>query len=377
MSDNLQSIIELLNSGTIKKLLVTSGKNVDPDAVGSMVAMAKALESKVERITMAVEDFDPDSYKAIAGAERIQSTIGQQSLVVSIDISQNPIAKINYHSQDNKFNLVLTPKAGAVDPSSIEYSLTGLDFDATLVVDTAKKSLIGEWINQPAITSLPLINIDHHQDNEQFGTINIIDPTAASATMVIYDLIKQTDIELTADIATPLLIGLLGDTSGFANSNADAKALRFAAELVDAGANLHQSMVGLFRNMSFSAIQLWGRVLSNATKEEPGIIMTQLSQADIVELQPSEADLATTGAIVNNILVADQSAQLAVMLKDKGEGEITGSLRAIADINVADIASQLGGGGHIKAAGFRLYETTLEQAREQVLSVIRQSLPKG
>ena len=62
------------------------------------------------------------------------------------------------------------------------------------------------------------------------------------------------------------------------------------------------------------------------------------------------------------------------MLKEKGEGEITGSLRAIDDINVADIARSLGGGGHVKAAGLRFSNTTLEEAKQKVLAAIRNSL---
>jgi phosphoesterase RecJ-like protein len=253
-----------------------------------------------------------------------------------------------------------------------------MQFDAIIAVDTAKKELLGDWINsfEQELNAIPFINIDHHPDNTKFGTINYIQ-NQPSASAVIYNLIRQLNIEVTPDIATNLLAGLLSDTAGFANSNSDAKSLRIAAELVDRGANLHQLMVSLFRTMSLPAIKLWGVVLSNIRREEPGIIITQLTQGEIADAGASDADVSTLGTLVNNILVAEHTSQVAVMLKDKGQGEVSGSMRAIADVDVSAMARQLGGGGHIKAAGFRLKETTIEQARQTILETIRQSLSGG
>lgn len=376
IDNTMQQITDLLNGGTIQKLLITSGKNVDPDAVGSVLALALALQPKIADITLAIEEFDSNAFQFLPNANRIGSSIGQKSLIVSIDVGASPIEKINYNAQDTKFNLILTPKSGQVNVDQIEYSYTGVNYDAIIVVDTAKKDLLGQWILDFAdeLNDIPIINIDHHQDNEQFGTFNLIQSQAPSATMVVHQLIQALDIPLTPEIATHLLAGLLSDTSGFANTNANADSLRFAANMIDAGANLHPIMTGLFRTMSLAAMHLWGKVLSGIQLENPGIVITQLSLEDIAETQATEADIETLGTLVNNILVADQSTQLAVLLKEKGQGEISGSLRSVANIDVSAIARQLGGGGHLKAAGFRIKQSTLEQARQRVLQAARQTL---
>jgi phosphoesterase RecJ-like protein len=377
IDNTLQQITDLLSGGSIKKLLITSGKNVDPDAVGSMLAMAAALQGTVESVQLAVEEFDASPYRFLPGAESIGNTVGHKSLVVSFDVGSSPIEKINYNAQGTKFNLILTPKAGQVDVEQIEYSYTGVDFDAIIAVDTAKKELLGRWVEDFAeeLKDIPLINIDHHPDNERFGTFNFVQAEKPAAVMVVHQIIQALDIPVTQPIATYLLAGLLSDTGGFANSNADAASLRFAADMVEAGAPIHQLMQALFRTMNVEAMHLWGAVLSAVTVEDPGIVITQLDLGQIAQQNAAEADIDTLGTLVNNILVSDRRYKVAVMLKEKENGEVSGSIRSIdADVDVSAIARRLGGGGHVRAAGFRLKQVTVEQARRQFLESARQEL---
>jgi phosphoesterase RecJ-like protein len=335
-----------------------------------------ALEKQIPDNTVAIEDFDPTLYQFLPGIDKATANIGSKSLVVSIDVGENPIEKINYNADGAKFNLILTPKTGQVDVDQIEYSYTGIDYDAIIAVDTATRELLGTWADSFAteLADTPFVNIDHHPTNTHFGTINFVDADAPSATVVIYHLLQQLNLEITPDIATNLLAGLLSDTSGFANSNASPLGLRTAAELVERGVNYHQLSNNLFRTLSVPAMRLWGDVLHNIQVEEPGIVYSQLGQGEITEAQATDADVSSVGGVINNILVADRSMKLAVLLKDKGEGEISGSLRAIGDVNVATIAEQLGGGGHVRAAGFRLLNATLAEAKEKVLQAIRSQI---
>src|SRR5689334_19962340 len=101
----LQQIKDLLKSDSVQKVLVTSGTNVDPDAVGSALAVAEGLESLGKNVTVAIEGFDQGKYAFLPGVERIQPVVGQKSLVVSIEVGQNPIEKINYNAEETTFNL--------------------------------------------------------------------------------------------------------------------------------------------------------------------------------------------------------------------------------------------------------------------------------
>src|SRR2546430_4780732 len=103
-----------------------------------------------------------------------------------------------------------------------------------VAVDCANESRIAD----PEILGrVPLsVDIDHHHDNSRFGQINLIDSTASSTGEVLRDVFRELDVELTPEIAEPLYIALVTDTGRFQYTNTTPKALRLAAELVEAGA---------------------------------------------------------------------------------------------------------------------------------------------
>lgn len=377
VDDSIQQVSEILTSDAAKRVLVTSGKNVDPDALGSALAMAIALESLGKQVTVAIEEFDNTRMPFLPTIHRVLGSVGQKSLVVSIDVGQNPIEKINYNAEDTKFNLILTPKAGQVDVDQIQYSYAGLNFDAVVVVDTAAKRLLGDWVEsfEAELKDLPIINIDHHADNEQFGTLNLVQADKASATMVVYELLQTMKVELTGDILTNLLAGVLSDTNQFLNRNADAASMQMAASMVEQGADLHGITKNLFKSMSVAALRLWGRVLSRVEVVDPGIVITEVRQADLTETQAQQTDEDTLDQITNTYIPSVGGAFVGIVLKEKDNGEISGSLRSIhPNVNVQQIAKKLNGGGHILASGFRLTDTTLKEAREKVIEATKNQL---
>ena len=375
----IQQIKDLLHSESIQRILVTSGTNVDPDALGSALAVASALENSLGKsVTVAIEGFDNARYSFLPGIEKVLPSIGQKSLVVSIDVASNPIEKINYNAEGTTFNLILTPKFGQVNTDQISYSYAGLPFDLVIAVDTATKKLLGQWVEDFAdeLKDIPLINIDHHGDNEQFGTLNVVQSDQPAAASVLVELLVALDLPLSADSATNLLAGIMYDTSGFNNSNASAETLRQAATLVDAGANLQVVMQGLFRSMSMAALHLWSKVLATIEEIEPGIIVAQVLLKDIAETGATEVDQDSLDNLVNGLITAIPGAKVALVLKEKSDTEVRGSLRAIdVDINVSPMAKEVGGGGHPAASGFRLMDTSLELAKSRVLTAIRAHMP--
>lgn len=379
VNDTVQQIKDIFTNPAVKRVLVTSGKNVDPDALGSALAVASVLDGMEKQVTVAIDEFDASKMQFLPGIERVQSSIGQKSLVVSIDVGANPIERINYNSDDTKFNLILTPKAGQVDVDQIQYSYAGLSYDAIVVVDTAAKTLLGDWIEgfSKELRDIPLINIDHHADNGLYGTLNLVQSDKASATIVVYELLKSLEQPLNREVLTNLLAGILSDTNGFVNRNADATSLQIAAELVAAGADLHGMTQALFKTMNLPALRLWGRVLSRVEMVDPGIVITDVQLEDIATTGATEADQETLSTIVNTYIPSVPNALVGVVLKEKEDGEVSGSLRSINPrVNVQAMAAHLGGGGHIVASGFKIENTTLSKARESVIKIISDELQK-
>src|SRR5919202_4974101 len=137
-----------------------------------------------------------------------------------------------------------------------------------VALDCANESRIAD---PEVLGRVPLaLDIDHHHDNSRFGDLNLIVPDASSTGEVLRDLIQELGVELTPEIAEPLYIALVTDTGRFQYTNTTPKALRLAAELVEAGADVHRVFQGVYENVDFAKLKLLARALEHAHVFEGG-----------------------------------------------------------------------------------------------------------
>ena len=221
-----------------------------------------------------------------------------------------------------------------------------------VAVDCAKADRIGPDPNPVERASL-VIDIDHHHDNTRFGDLNLIVADASSTGEVLRDLIRELDVELTPDLAEPLYIALVTDTGRFQYTNTTPKSLRLAAELVDAGADLHAVFQQVYESVEFAKLKLLARALERARVLEGGlIIVSHLLRTDFAEVGAAEP--YSEGII--DYLRAVEGAELAALIREppRDDGPTRRvSLRASVDeLDVSAIARMFGGGGHRQAAGF-------------------------
>ena len=221
-----------------------------------------------------------------------------------------------------------------------------------VAVDCAKADRIGPEPNPVERASL-VIDIDHHHDNTRFGDLNLIVADASSTGEVLRDLIRELDVELTPDLAEPLYIALVTDTGRFQYTNTTPKSLRLAAELVDAGADLHAVFQQVYESVEFAKLKLLARALERARVLEGGlIIVSHLLRTDFAEVGAAEP--YSEGII--DYLRAVEGAELAALIREppRDDGPTRRvSLRASVDeLDVSAIARMFGGGGHRQAAGF-------------------------
>ena len=220
-----------------------------------------------------------------------------------------------------------------------------------LAVDCANESRIAD---PEVLGRVPLsIDVDHHHDNSRFGRINLIVPDASSTGEVLRDLFRELEIELTPDIAEALYIALVTDTGRFQYTNTTPKALRLAAELVEAGADVHRVFQGVYESVQFAKLKLLARALERAQVYEGGrIVVSYLLRTDFSEVGAAEP--YSEGII--DFLRAVEGADMAVLIREppREDGPTRRvSLRAsIDELDVSAIARKSDGGGHRQAAGF-------------------------
>jgi bifunctional oligoribonuclease and PAP phosphatase NrnA len=215
-------------------------------------------------------------------------------------------------------------------------------------------------------TSL-VIGIDHHHDNTRFGDINLVVAKASSTGEILRDLFAELDVELTPEIAEALYIALVTDTGRFQYANTTPKALRLAAELVEAGANVHRVFQDVYENVAFAKLKLLARALAKAKVYEGGrVIVADLERGDF---EAAGAEEPFSEGIID-FLRAVEGTELVALIREpptqNGPSRRISLRTRAEDIDVSAIARKSGGGGHRQAAGF-----SSEEAVDEITDFIR------
>jgi phosphoesterase RecJ-like protein len=314
---DLGQVVEALRSHD--RFLVTTHENPDGDALGSMLGVTLGLRQlgKDARMVLLSEAPLPGEYQFMALddlARTLPEDTGERVLVA---------------------------------------------------VDCANESRLGP--DPEVLQHAPLVlDIDHHHDNTRFGDVNLIVPEASSTGEIVYDLLRLLGVRITPQISEPLYIALVTDTGRFQYTNTTPKALRLAAELMEAGADVHRIFQGVYESVQFAKLKLLARALQRAEVYEGGrLVISHLVRTDFAEVGAAEP--YSEGII--DYLRAVEGADMAALIREPPRGGAPArrvSLRASTDeIDVSAIARELGGGGHRQAAGFSS-ELTIAEITERL-----------
>ncbi|MBS3783111.1 MAG: bifunctional oligoribonuclease/PAP phosphatase NrnA [Anaerolineae bacterium] len=271
--------------------------------------------------------------------------------------------------------LDLSPVAACADtiPSRFDY-VPGVEavvhdvtatFDLVIAVDCSDLRRLGSLAELPNFNQCPLINIDHHITNVDFGDVNVVDPEASSTAEVVLHLLDHMEVHLDESLATSLLIGVVTDTRGFRTSNVTPRVLEAALRLTKAGASLPYVSQRSLDRRPLVAVRLWGAALSHLRFGQ-GIIWTNIPLAMRREIGyhgNGDAGLAS-------FLVSADDADVSVVFVEQEDGSVDVGMRAMPGFDVAQLALRFGGGGHALAAGFTT-PGPLEEAEERIVDALR------
>lgn len=198
-----------------------------------------------------------------------------------------------------------------------------------------------------------ILNLDHHHDNTLFGTLNLVDTQASCTAEIVFRLADLLGAEITPEIATALYVALVTDTGRFMYENTTAAAHRMAADLIEAGVDVHDIYRRLYERVPLEKLHLVARAIQRIELlEDCQLAVTHISDEDYVETSSTEA---MTEGIIDHVR-ALEGAEVAAMIRDKTDGGSYArkvSLRsATGRVDVSAIAQRYGGGGHPRAAGF-------------------------
>jgi phosphoesterase RecJ-like protein len=249
---------------------------------------------------------------------------------------------------------ILPRKYACLDPNSLNQAPTSIErrpkWDAVIVFECSSLERIGA-VKDLVPNGIPLINIDHHHHNANFGTVNVIDRGAAACGEMVYDLLHLWKARVTPAIAKQLAAAILTDTGRFHYRSTTPRTLEITADLMRRGANLTSLTDDIYFSYPPRQFHLMQEVLGNAQMRAGGqICFLVLREADRKRFGIPLRELE---GLVDYTLYL-RGVRVGALLKELTGGKTKVSLRSTDSINVAEIARRFGGGGHPNAAGLLL-----------------------
>lgn len=218
-----------------------------------------------------------------------------------------------------------------------------------------------------------LLNIDHHLDNDMFGTANLVERDASACATILYKLFAVMGARLTPEIAENLYVGIVTDTGRFQYSSTDSQTFDIARKLLEQGVSPINIFQQVYERQSLHSMRLLGIALARLRFDEDGrVAYTWVTQEDF---RTAGAGMEDTENFSNWLRSID-NVEVAFVLKETPNGEVRGSMRSKGDIDAARIARTLGGGGHRNAAGFSAHGD-IEEVAKHVVAACREVVARS
>jgi bifunctional oligoribonuclease and PAP phosphatase NrnA len=206
-----------------------------------------------------------------------------------------------------------------------------------------------DWLRN----GIEIVNVDHHHDNTHFGSVNLVDPDSSCTAEIVFDLAAALGAEITPEIASALYVGLVTDTGMFMYENTDARAHRLAAELIEAGVDVNETYRRLYERVPTEKLRLLARALDRIERRLDGALSVAYVSAE--DYAVTGADEALTEGIIDFVRALEGTV-VAAVIRDKpsqaGAARKASLRSSDGSVDVSEIARNMGGGGHRRAAGF-------------------------
>ena len=240
--------------------------------------------------------------------------------------------------------------------------------ETVVAVDIADEKLLGSLYDR--YSGRAALCIDHHSSNTKYAEMLYLEADAAASCECIYNVINELGTKITPYMASCLYTGIATDTGCFKFSNTTPRSHRYAAELIEKGADYGEINRVMFEIKSRGRIAMERKVLENIEFYYGGRCAVITVTRDMIkETGCPLGDLDGVTAMSRQI----EGVQIGVTIKEKPDGKYKVSLRTFEPYNAADICAVFGGGGHIRAAGCE-FSCDIESAKRQLLSAIGEVL---
>lgn len=312
--NTLDNILEEINKA--ESIVILTHENPDGDAIGSGLALYNALKQIGKNPDIIIPEY-PRTFEFLPGSNEIKKE------------------------------------------SNVE------KYDLAISVDCATIKMLNGFANYFENAKVK-VSIDHHSTNTMFGDLNYVSPDAPACAQILLVVFEYFKIEVTKDIGTCILAGIITDTGGFKYSGVTSETFEFVAWLLEKGINVSKIYRKVLQTKTRANFEL-NRIATNRLEffEDGKVAFTYITKEDEESVNAESGDhegIVETGRDIEGVEVS-----IFVRETDKG---CKVSMRSNEYVNVSDVCLLLGGGGHIRAAGATM-QCTIEQAKEKILRQIK------
>ena len=314
----LDNILEEINNAN--SIVILTHENPDGDAVGSSLALYHALKAYGKNVEIIIPEYSR-TFNFLPGTNEIK-------------------------------------KEGTYE-----------NYDLAISLDCASMNMLNGYVKYFENAKTRVV-IDHHGTNSMYGDLNFVNPDSPACAQILVVVLNYFKMEITKEIGTCILAGIITDTGGFKYSGVTAETFEFVAWLLNKGVNVSSVYRKVLQVRTKENFEL-NRIASNRLEflEDGKIAFTYITRDDEESVNAETGDHEGIVDIGRDI----EGVEVSIFIRETKTKGVKISLRSSEYVNVSDIALLFGGGGHPRAAGCNM-QATIQQAKERIVNEVKANL---
>lgn len=372
MKTNNEQFLAQINKSS--HVLIVLPDHCDNDVICAGLGIFNLMKRQGKELTIVSYSRPNPRLAFLPGFSDVQRTIEHaRNFVLSFSTANNDIKDVHYERLDDKLNIYITPKRETISPKDFSFAPGKFMYDLIVVLGAAELQSIGECYEKNAdlFFEVPIVNLDYHIANEQFGQLNIVDVKMSGASELAAEIFLNPDRQGPADpgyfsSADCLYAGILEATESFQSPRTTPKTLKLAARLIDAGADHKNIVRHLYKTEDLSTIKLWGRLMMRMRYvDNIRLAWTSVEQG---EIEGGPAQIDKLRSIFDRIRSSYRKADTLLLLWE-AENNLT---RGFIQNANKDLLRQLLGGIDWGNAIVFEHKEPLAQAQESILKILEE-----
>jgi len=334
-------------------ILISFKRDGDIDTLASAFAFYLYIKKLGKKVCL-VSEMENKHYDFLPRLDNFKNSLQDlRSFIISLDLSSTEVGEIKYEKNEKSLDFIINPKNGFFTKEDVKIKSSDFKYDLIISLDTPDLDSLGKIYEEDPefFYQIPIINIDHHAQNEQFGQINYVELTASSTTEILFYLFSSHNIELfDENIATALLSGIIFKTRNFKTGNITPRSLNAASQLIEIGAFREKIVKSLYRSLSINILKLWGRTLARlSSSSDKKLVWSLLTQNDFLKTETKEEDLRE---VIDELIINIPQAEIIVLIYES-EKETKCIIKSTKNINALDLGKKYNAIGNRNLVEFK------------------------